>query len=187
VVTPCKEDNFPLPQEATGPPDGLPPELIQAPVDAEGPWELLPDGAPQRATWHKSQLLAWALGGNKPSGEVHGYPLDLLDPYFGAPVEGEPDIAALKARRPVFNESARAHTDPFPSLGAAATELDVCIMASVLLEGEQNNNLPSVGSEQHAAQTAPQIFLFLPSLDTRARSITPGERAAPLQCANPRL
>jgi len=43
---------------------------------------------------------AWALGGNKPSGEVHGYPLDLLDLYFEASVEGEPDIALLKARRP---------------------------------------------------------------------------------------
>ncbi len=109
TVTPCEGDTIPLPQEVTGPPDGLPPELIQAPVNAEGPLESLPDGAPQCTTWHKSQVPAWALGGNKPSGEVYGYPLHLLDSYFKAPVEGEPDIALLKARRPAFKERMRTH------------------------------------------------------------------------------
>jgi hypothetical protein len=193
VVTPCEEDTIPLPQKVTGPSDGPPPELTQAPVDAEGPWELLPDGAPQCATWLKSQVLAWALGGNKSLGEVHGYPLDLLDPYFEDPSEGEPNVATPKAGRPAFNECTHAHLSSWPSLGAAATELDVCITASVLLEGEQNNNLPSVGSKQYAAQSAPQIFLFLPSLDTCAHGIAPGEcaapvqRAAPVQHADPRL
>ncbi len=96
-------------------------------------------------------MPAWALGGNKPSREVHGYPLHLLDSYFEAPVEGEPDIILLKARRPAFNECARVQPNPLPSPGATTTKLDVWITASVLLEGEQNINLPSVGSEQHAA------------------------------------
>jgi len=183
VVTPCEEDTIPLPQEVTGPSDGPPPELTRAPIDAEGPWELLPDGAPQCVTWLKSQVLAWALGGNKSLGEVHRYPLNLLDLYFKDPSEGEPNVATPKARRPAFDECARAHLGSWPGPGAAATELDVCITASVLLEGEQNNNLPSVGSEQYAAQSAPRIFLFPPSLDTCMRGIAPGECAAPVQRA----
>src|SRR5216683_7192696 len=123
TVTPCEGDTIPLPQEVTGPPNGLPPELIQAPVDAEGPLESLPDGAPQRATWHKSQVPAWALGGNKPSGEVYGYPLHLLDSYFEAPVQGEPDIILLKARRPAFDERTRTQPNPLPSPGATTTDL----------------------------------------------------------------
>jgi len=58
VVTLCEEDISPLPQDATGHPDRPPPELIQAPVDAEGPLESLLDGAPQCTTWLKSQVLA---------------------------------------------------------------------------------------------------------------------------------
>ena len=146
----------------------------------EGPLESLPDGAPQRVTWHKSQVPAWALGGNKPSGEVHGYPLHLLDPYFEAPVEGEPDIALLKARRPAFDECMHMQPNPLPGLGAATTNLDAYTRALVLLEGEKNNNLSSVGSEQHAAQTASQLFLFLPLLNTYTHSIVPGKAVAPV-------
>ncbi len=54
TVTPCEGDTIPLPQEVTGPSDGPPPELTQAPVDVEGPLVSLLDGAPQHATWHKS-------------------------------------------------------------------------------------------------------------------------------------
>ncbi len=188
AVTPCEGDTIPLPQEVTGPPDGPPPELIQAPIDMEGPLELLPDGAPQRTTWHKSQVPAWALGGNKPSREVYGYPLHLLNLYFEAPVEGEPDIILLKAGRPAFDERVCAQPNPLPGPGATATELDVWITVSVLLKGEQNINLPSVGSKQHAAQSAPQIFIFPPSLDTCACGIVPGEGIAPIRyVANPHL
>jgi hypothetical protein len=178
VTISCEEANFPLPQEATGPPDGPPSELILAPVNAEGPEESLLDGAPQRAAWHESQGPARAFEGTDPSGEVHGYPLHLLDLYFEDPFELEPNIALMKAGRLAFDERARAQPDLLPGPGAAATELDVCITASVLLEGEQNNNLPSVGSEQHAAQTAPQISFF------RRRS-TPARAA--LRLAKPSL
>ena len=68
-----------------------------------------------------------------------------------------------------------------PGLGVAATKLNICITVSVLLKGEQNNNLPSVGSKQHATQTAPQIFLFPLSLNAHTRSIAPGKAITPIQ------
>jgi hypothetical protein len=186
-----EEAIFPLPQKATGPPDGPPPELIIAPVNVEGPEELLLDGAPQCATWHESQASAWAFEGHDPSGEVHGYPLHLLDPYFEAPVEGEPDIAVLKAQRPAFDERTRAQPDHLPGPGAATTELDACTRASVLLKGEQNSELPCVGCELYAAPCAPHPFSFSPSLPsslkTAARSTAPGERDACVQHAAPCL
>ena len=90
TTTPCKEDVIPLPQEAMKPSDGPPLKLILAPINVKGPLELLLDGAPQYAAWHESQGLAQAFEGNKPFGEVHEYPLNLLNLYFEDPVEGEP-------------------------------------------------------------------------------------------------
>jgi hypothetical protein len=179
VTISCEEAIFPLPQKATGPPDGPPPELIIAPVNMKGPEESLLDGAPQCVTWHESQALAWAFEGHDPSREVHGYPLHLLDPYFKAPVEGEPDIAMLKAWTPAFDECACVQPDPLPSLGAATTNLDAYTKASVLLKGEQNMKLPSVWSKQYAAQSAPQNFLLPPLSNTCMSGIAPGEPAAP--------
>ena len=51
VPPPC---NTSLPQGALEPLDGLSPELILAPVDAEGLLESLWGEAPQCATWHRS-------------------------------------------------------------------------------------------------------------------------------------
>ena len=141
--------------------------------------------------WHKSQVPAWALGGNKPSGEVHGYPLHLLDSYFEAPVEGEPDIALLKAGRPAFNERVCMQPDPLPGLGATATDLDTYTRASVLLEGEQNPVLPGVGCEQYATPRAPQTLSFssfVPlSLETAACDTAPGKGATLVPHAAPCL
>jgi hypothetical protein len=106
IVTPCREDTIPLPQEGMEPPNRPLPKLILAPVNAEGQLELFWGKAPQHVTRHESQVLAWALGGNELSGEAQDYPLDLLNSYFKAPVEGEPDITLLKARKPAFEESA---------------------------------------------------------------------------------
>jgi hypothetical protein len=50
----------------------------------------------------------WALEVKDLVREVHGYPLDLLDPYFKDPTEGEPDIALQEARRLILDEGARA-------------------------------------------------------------------------------
>jgi len=97
----------------------------------------------------------------------------------------------MKAGRPAFDETARARTDPLPSPGAAATDLDAYTRASVLLEGEQNIKLPFVGCEQYATPCAPQPFSFspfiLPSLETAARNTTPGEGATLVPRAAPCL
>ena len=142
----------------------------------------------------KSQVSAWAWGGNEPVGEVYGYPLNLLDPYFKASVEREPNITLMKAGRPAFNEHACAQLDPLPSLGATATDLDAYTRASVLLKGEQNSVLPCVGCKQYAAPYAPQPFsflslpLFLPSSNTHTCGIVPGEGVPPIQrTTNPHL
>ena len=127
-------------------------------------------------------MLVWALGGNEPSREAHNYPLNLLNSYLKAPIEGEPDITVLKAWRPIFNESACMHPAPLPGLGAAAADSNIYTKVSVLLKGEQNINLPSVGSEQHATQSAPQIFIVPPLLDTCACSSMPGEGATSVRC-----
>jgi len=146
---------------------------------------LLPDGAPQRATWLNSQVLAWALGSNKSSGEVHGYPLDLLNPYFKAPVEGEPNIALMKAGRLAFDKCACMQPNLLlPGPGATAVDSNIYTKASVLLKGEQNIKLPCVGCEQYAAPCVPQplSILSLPLLplssNTHARGIVPGEHVA---------
>src|SRR6266851_1311835 len=133
-------------------------------------------------TQHKCQASAWALEGKEPLGEAHRHPADLLDLRFEDPIALDPDIVIPKAQKPVFDEGAHVRPDPWPSPGANTTDLDVYQRASVLLEGEQNLFLPCVGSEQYAAQPAPQIiFPILLSLDTHACSIVPGEGTTPVQ------
>jgi len=56
---------------------------------------------------------------------------------------------------------AHVRPDPWPSPDIVFVNLDACSGSVSLLEGEQNINLPHVGSEQGAAQTAPQIFFIL--------------------------
>jgi hypothetical protein len=74
----------------------------------------------------------------EPLGEVPlGYPLDLLNPYFEDPTEGEPDMALQEAWRLIFDEGAHAWLDSSPGPGAAANDLNTYTRASVLLEGEQ--------------------------------------------------
>jgi hypothetical protein len=178
-----------LPQGALKPLNGLSPELILAPINAEGHSESLLDEAPQCMTWHESQRSAWAFEGKDPSGEK--YPLDLLDLYFEDAMVLELNIALQEPQRLIFNEGMCAQLDPSPGLGTVTTYLDVCKTASVLLEGEQNK-LPSVGSEQYAtAKTPPHPFSFLPSLppllETAVCGTMPGKCATPAQCATPRL
>jgi len=68
---------------------------------------------------------------------------------------------------------------PWPNLGVVTIYLDTCRESASLLKGEQNFDLPRVGSEQCAAQLAPQTFPFLPfPPDTLARENPPGEGAA---------
>jgi hypothetical protein len=165
--------------------DGPLPELILAPVDAEGHLESLLDEAPQHATWHESQGSARAFEDTEPFGEAPlGYPLDLLNSYFDDPAELEPNIALQEARGLIFNEGTRARLDSSPGPGAAAVDLDAYTRASVLLEGEQNKRLPCLGCEQYAAPCAPQPFPISPSPplplppETTTRGIAPGKGAA---------
>jgi hypothetical protein len=134
-------------------------------------------------TRHKSQVSARALKGNKPLGVAHRCTPDLLNLCFEDSFTLEPGVVILKARRPVFDEGARAHPVPWPGLDAIAINLDVYQRASVLLEGEQNLILPHEGSEQHATPCTPHPFTFSPSSDTCARGTAPGEGTAPVRRA----
>jgi hypothetical protein len=179
----------PPPEEAAEPLISGLPKQIPAPVDVGELMESLTGEARQRTMRHKCQASAWALEGEEPLGEAHGCPPDLLDLRFEAPIVLEPDIVAPKARKPVFDEGARARPEPWPDPGAITIDSDVCSRASVLLEGEQNFNSPCVGSEQYAAQPAPQnLFPFSHLFDSRARGTAPGKGAAPVQrAADPHL
>jgi len=69
------------------------------------------------------------------------------------------------------------HPNPWPNLGVIIVDPDIYFGSALQLEGEQNINLPSVGSELHAALPTPQHFSFSP--DTLARENLPhGEAAA---------
>jgi hypothetical protein len=56
-----------------------------------------------------------------------------------------------QAQRPVLDEGAAVHIDPWPDPGTVRTNPDVYFEASALLEGEQKFTLPSVDSEQAVA------------------------------------
>ncbi len=128
--------------------------------------------------------MAWAFKGHKPLQWAHGHPPNLLNLRFEDPITLEAGVIVQKAQKPVFVEGERAHPNPWPSLGAIATNLNVYSRVSVLLEGEQNKILPGVGSEQHAIQPAPQNpFPFSPPLDTCTHGIVPGKGDAPMRCA----
>jgi hypothetical protein len=98
----------------------------------------------------------------------------------------ELDNALQEAQRLIFDEGTHVRLDSLPGPDATTTELDICIMALVLLKGEKNMKLPSVGSEQYAIHSAPQNFL-LPTSDTSACGIASGEHATPVQHTNPCL
>ena len=80
---------------------------------------------------------------------------------------------------PVLDEGARVRPGLWPNLGVVTIYPDTCRESASLLEGEQNIDLPRVGSEQCAAQLAPQMFPFSPfPPDTLVRENPPGEGAA---------
>jgi len=131
--------------------------------------------------WHKSQLLVWAFKGHKPLQWAHGHPPDLLNLQFEDPITLEAGVVIQKAQKPVFVKGEHACPNLWPSPGAITTNLNIYSRASVLLEGEQNKILPGVGSEQHAAQPAPQNpFPFSLLLDTCTHGIMPGKGDTPV-------
>jgi len=80
---------------------------------------------------------------------------------------------------PVLDEGAHVCPGPWPNLGVVTIYLDTCRESASLLKGEQNFDLPRVGSKQCAAQLARQTFPFSPfPPDTLARENPLGEGAA---------
>src|SRR5712691_10623946 len=161
----------------------------------EGRWRL--GVAPGRADTARNGPDGPDVGahtrGMMPIGEAHGCPPDFPDPQTQGSTVWEPESddpkargCATRARRPILDEGARVRPDPWPNLGIVTIYPDTCRGSASLLEGEQNIDLPHVGSEQDAAQPAPQnsslSFSPLPPVppppDTLARENPPGEGAA---------
>ena len=154
--------------------------------------KLLLGEALQRATGQIGLSSARAHEGKTPIGEAHGRPPDLPDPQRQGSIVREPMFAAPKAhvrahqaRRAVLDEGARTRPGPWPNVGIVIVDPDTCIGPALQLEGEQNINLPPVGSELHAATPTPRHVSLSPSppvllpLDTLARENSPrGEDAA---------
>jgi len=191
-LEPQPHDAPPLPNEAAEHPIHQAPEQIRAPTEVGGLLESLPGEASQRAMGQMVLTSAHALEGKTPIGEAHGRPPDTPDPQRQGSTAWEPMFATPKARvrvhearRPVLDEGARMRPDPWPNLGAVIIDPDTCIGSALQLEGEQNFHIPCVGSELHAAPSAPQHFSLSPlppipsPLDTLARENSPrGEGAA---------
>jgi hypothetical protein len=129
------------PDKATEPNADQPPKYIRAPTDAGGQSESLPGEAPWRAMGQTNPASARASEGKMPVREAHGRPPDLPNPQTQGSTAWEPKFVDPKA--PVHVHLARK---PVLDEGSA-----------LQLEGEQNINIPNVGSELHAAPTAPQI------------------------------
>jgi len=88
-----------------------------------------------------------------PIGEAHGYPPDFPDPQTQGSTIWEPESddpkargCATRARRPVLHEGGRVRPDPRPNLGVVTIYPDTCRGSASLLVGEENINLPHVGS-----------------------------------------
>jgi len=122
-----------------------------------------------------------------PIGEAHGHLPDSPDPQRqGSAVrEPEPDNLNVRVRahqtwRPVLDDSAHMRPDPWPNLGVVIIDPEIYFESASQLKGEQNIHVPCVGSELHAAPSAPQFFPFSFSLslpDTLVRENALGEGA----------
>ena len=175
----------PLPNKATKSPICQQPEQTQAPTGVGRSLESLLGEAPQRATGQMGLMSARTYEGQMPIGEAHSRPPDLPDPQTQGSTAWEPAFIILKAhvhvhkvQGPVPDKGAHMRPNPWPNLGVVIIDPDTCIGSASQLEGEQNINLPSVGSELHAAPPTPQIFSLLPP-DTLACENSPrGEAAA---------
>ena len=139
------------------------PEQIQAPAHVERPSESLRGKETWHATEQDSQVPAHALKGEMPLGMAHGHPPDPADPHTQGSTILEQNTIDPKALvrvhqvwRPVPDEIASMHIDPWPNLGTIHINTDIYFEVSVL-EGEQNLALPSADSEQ---AVTPKIFSF---------------------------
>jgi hypothetical protein len=164
-------------------------EQIQAPTCQVG---RLSESLQGKETWcatgQNSQAPAHELEGRTPLGMAHGPPNPADSQTRGSTIlERKPvNLKALvhtQMQRPVLNESASMHTDPWPNAGTIHTDLDIYFEVSAMLEGEQNFSLSSTDSEQ---AVTPKIFSFLlrplvlPPPDTvKCESKLPGEGGEP--------
>jgi len=109
-----------------------------------------------------------------PIGEAHGRPPDSPDPQTqGSTVrETEPDnpkahVRAHQVWRPVLDNGARMHPDPWPNLGVVIIDPDIYFGSASQLQGGQNIHVPCVGRKLHATPSAPQFFpIFVFTLTT---------------------
>jgi len=198
-LEPQPHDAPPPPNEAVQHPIHQPPEQIQALTGVEGLSESLPGKKSQRAMGQRGLTSAQALEGKTPIGEAHARPPDLPNPQRHGSIVWEPASVVPKARvrahqvrRPIFDEGARTRPDPWPNLGVVIVDPDTCIGSALQLEGEQNIHVPCVGSELHAAPSAPQnsssslspLPPVPPPSDTLAHeNPSHGEGAAAERCA----
>jgi len=108
-----------------------------------------------------SQKPVQHLEAKMPTGEAHGRPPDSVVPQtrgsiiWEQSVNWKAHIRATQEQRPVPDEGACVHR-----VGVTTIDLDACPGSTLLLEGEQNINLPSTESEQHAALSIPTSFHF---------------------------
>jgi len=62
----------------------------------------------------------------------------------------------------IVGEGARTRPDPWPSLGIVTIDPDAYFGSASLLEGEQNIDLPRMGSEQDDCRMLPNQPLKIP-------------------------
>ena len=131
---------------------------------------------------------ARASEGKTPVREAHGRPPDFPNLQMQGSTVWEPNsigpkahVRVHQARTPIPDVGAREPPDLWPSPGIITVNPAVCLGSASQLDGEQNIHMPSVGSELHAAPTAPQFSSFSSSLfpsDTLAHKNPPREGAA---------
>ena len=164
-LEPQPHDAPPPPNEAAEHPIHQPPEQIRAPTEVGGPLESLPGEASQRAMGQMVLTSAHTLEGKTLIGEAHSRPPDLPNPQRQSSTAWEPTFVVPKAQvhahqvqRPLLDMGACTCPDLWPNLGTVIIDPDSCIGSASQLKGEQNINLPCVGSKLHAAPPAPQNF-----------------------------
>lgn len=183
--------NLPLPKEAVETPSSIVPKQIQAPAKVERPSVSLKGKETWRTTEQDSQALVHTFKGKMPLEIAHGHPPNPTNPYMRGFTILEQNSINLKALvyvhqvwRPIPNDGAGVHINPWPDLSIIHTETDAYFKVLVLLEGEQNFALLSANSKQ--ADT-PKIFSFtfwplvllLP--DTLGCNLKPSKGAEPEQ------
>jgi hypothetical protein len=117
---------------------------------------------------------------------AHGCPPDPAGSYAQGstvlkqrPIDPKALVCIIQMRRPVVDEGAGAHIDPWPDPGTVHSNLDAYFKVSALLEGEQKLILPSADSEQ---AVTPKTFsiscLLLPPNTLECEGVEPEQHDA---------